>query len=191
VDNDLDGTDPRQIGMLKENREGDWAWMGTYSNTDRPEKNWLPFIEKDSPKFLYSVDPLIIRQPLSQRGYVDLPVEHRIALDNERGSSQVLPFEGGYLFVTHSVTAGSSGKRIYRHRFIHMTNEYKIAGVSEPFYFNGKFNIEFCAGMCRQGDSLLLSYGFEDNTAWIVIIPEYQLYDILIPVDKFAGEFVL
>ena len=41
----------------------------------------------------------------------------------------------------------------------------RVLQVSEPFYFHDK-QIEFCAGLARFGDKLMVSYGVRDEEAW-------------------------
>jgi hypothetical protein len=39
--------------------------------------------------------------------------------------------------------------------------------ISRPFFFRNR-NIEFCAGLAQGfDDNLLLSFGFNDNEAWL------------------------
>jgi predicted GH43/DUF377 family glycosyl hydrolase len=55
----------------------------------------------------------------------------------------------------------------YRHRFIVWDDDWNITKVSERFSFlNGE--IEFAVGMCIHKDKLLISYGFQDNAAYIL-----------------------
>jgi hypothetical protein len=42
-----------------------------------------------------------------------------------------------------------------------------------------KADIEFCCGACFIGDDLLISFGFQDNAAFIVKLPKTLLNQIL------------
>jgi hypothetical protein len=99
-----------------------------------------------------------------------------------RGGSQVIPFEGGYLAVTHEVLLFNSpvGRKdaVYRHRFVFWDSSFNIRKISEPFSFMGA-DVEFCAGMCAYGDNLLISFGFQDNAAYILRIEQTNIMSLL------------
>ncbi len=43
----------------------------------------------------------------------------------------------------------------------------RILRISRPFIFQ-KRGIEFAAGLIRDGDDLVVSYGVDDKTAWLM-----------------------
>jgi hypothetical protein len=102
---------------------------------------------------------------------------------NQRGGSQVIPIPGGRMCITHEVQLFSSetGRKdaIYRHRFVIWDNDWNIKKVSNCFSIMGG-HVEFAVGMCIFKDHLLLTYGFQDNAAYIL---RTTLSDILSFID--------
>lgn len=101
-----------------------------------------------------------------------------------RGGSQLVRLnDGTRLCVVHEV-AVDDGKRIYEHRFVRFDEEVTtILGVSPPFYFSEHRAIEFCAGLARAGDDLLVTWGVRDAEAWIGRLPVEDACQMLQPVS--------
>jgi len=75
---------------------------------------------------------------------------------------------------------------MYNHRFIFWDKDWNYVKVSEAFKFmDGQ--IEFCCGLAEQGDSLLLSFGFVDNAAYILKMPK-SILDDLEYITEFENE---
>lgn len=144
------------------------------------EKNWMPvlgrpyhYVKWTNPTELVRFDPAsgatetVFLSEYSHLGTGDL-----------RGGSQVIPFGGGYLAVVHEVSLFNSeaGRKnaVYRHRFVLWDADFKVVEVSEKFSFMGG-KIEFCCGMAELGDDLLISFGFQDNAAFLMRMPKSHL----------------
>ena len=134
------------------------------------QKNWLPFTSGNYA--VYSTDPLIILRwdhPTQQF------VEHlrsvpKVALDHLRGSSQVIPFAGGWLYVVHEVAQFT--RRSYLHRFVWLTTDFRLDRVTQPFYLHTERTIEFCCGMAKdpKSEQLVISYGVCDHEAYYAML---------------------
>lgn len=147
----------------------------------RHEKNWMPILGCGGREWLYSCwedgrtaivqavgDQWIIRSgptsPWIARGF--------------RGGSQLIPWSGGgYLAVVHEVAVGA-GRRFYEHRFVRFDRRYRIVGLSDPFVFEDRRSIEFCAGaaavMGADGKPrVALSFGVNDSAANIAFCDPY------------------
>lgn len=136
----------------------------------RYEKNWSP-IEGEHRRWLWSHDPAIV---LSHDSALDALVPHRplpleLGLPAVRGGSQVIRIADGWLSVVHQVSMSDAGHRIYRHRLVIHDDDWDLAAVSDPFSFTG-FDIEFCAGLARTPDGLVMSYGVDDRSAELMTI---------------------
>ncbi len=59
---------------------------------------------------------------------------------------------------------------IYRHAFVYWDKNFDLIKISKQFNFMGA-DIEFCAGMAIKDDSMLITFGFQDNAAYIVKSP--------------------
>lgn len=132
------------------------------------EKNWMP-IPSEELSFLYSVSPWVI---LNSSGEIQSQsVGPGTAWS---GSSQFIPFDGKWLGVVHRrVKKGS-----YVHAFVLMNEDLSFNRLSKPFVFH-KDQIEFCAGLDRQGDDFVLSYGVMDREAWICRVSKETVLEYL------------
>lgn len=107
----------------------------------------------------------------------------RVQLPNDlRGSSQVIPWGTGRIAITHEVNLWNDiqgrkdGK--YRHRFVFWDKDWNIYKTSEMFHFmTGE--IEFCAGMAVHNDNLLITFGFQDNAAFLLRMPVRLLSELV------------
>ena len=103
-----------------------------------------------------------------------------------RGSSQIIPYKGKRICVIHEVDLFKNkleqkdGK--YTHRFVIWDMDWNIEHISQPFSFmDGE--IEFCCGLTEWGDDLLISFGFQDNAAYVLKMPQ-SFFDQFIEREK-------
>ncbi len=147
------------------------------------EKNWMPildmpfhYIKWSNPTELVNID---ISKALSRTVNVskDIPLPRDL-----RGGSQVLPFEDGYFAITHEVDLFSSevGRKdaIYYHRFIVWDKNFNIIKVTPEFNFMNA-DVEFCIGLAEYKDSYLITFGFQDNAAYILKSPKSFIRDFI------------
>ena len=121
------------------------------------EKNWMPISIRGEFAWVYSVDPTaILPGPLSA-----CP----LALDHLRGGAAT-SLGGGYMCVMHEVVS-TPVARVYLHRFVRLSRRLSVTAVSPAWVFD-HHGIEFCAGVVRDGDDLVLSYGVEDCEARVL-----------------------
>src|SRR5208282_407892 len=163
-----DGRCEMAILSLEEARRPARGWVVTGARVirdyehDRAQKNWMPVLGQPD-RFLYLCDPTTVID-CAPEGTV---VRSRINdldqnLTEFRGGSQVIPHEDGFLCLVHEVVF--TPERVYLHRFVRLTEKLEIRSVSEPFYFLQK-GIEFAAGLARDGDRLVASFGVNDASA--------------------------
>jgi hypothetical protein len=88
-----------------------------------------------------------------------------------RGGSQLVRFRGYYLAVVHEVNLFKSevGRKdgVYRHRFLMWDDKFNLVKYSRDFAFMDA-HVEFAVGMVEQGSDMLISFGFQDNAAYIL-----------------------
>ena len=98
-----------------------------------------------------------------------------------RGGSQVIKFRGLYVAVVHEVSLFKSevGRKdgLYRHRFLLWDDNFNLVKYSPIFAFMDA-HVEFAVGMVEQDNDILISFGFQDNAAYVLRVKS----DIL---DKF------
>lgn len=97
--------------------------------------------------------------------------EYTPMTNDMRGGSQVIEFNGGYLTLIHETELYNSeqGRKnaTYRHRFIYWDNEFKTQKFSKLFSFLN-VKVEFCCGLAEYQNDLLLTFGVQDNAAYIL-----------------------
>lgn len=101
-----------------------------------------------------------------------------------RGSSQMINYKDGYLTVVHECDYWHNNKddrdAHYYHRFMQYDKKFNLIGYSQPFKFmDGR--IEFCCGMAMHpdGNDVYITFGFQDNTAYLVQVPGSYLEENL------------
>lgn len=148
------------------------------------EKNWMPIIDKPY-HFVRWTNPVQIVRVNPDNG--DCTVVHQsknhLNIPTEiRGGSHVVPFADGYLFLTHEVyyeTINGKNHFKYYHRFFYLTKNWEIPKYTTSFSFMDS-RIEFCCGLCVQGNDLLISFGLEDNASYILRCPKKIIESVVL-----------
>ena len=90
-----------------------------------------------------------------------------------RGGSQVLKYKNGYITLIHETELYTSeqGRKnaTYKHRFIIWDKDFQIQKFSSLFSFLN-MKIEFSCGMARYGNDYLITFGAQDNAAYVLRI---------------------
>lgn len=153
-------------------------------DTSYCEKNWVPILDKPYhfikwhngtevvfyDKEKHTTTP-VINHAWKQLGCADL-----------RGGSQVIPYKDYYLSLVHTTYLFKSpaGRKdgIYRHRFVVFDKNLEIIKISREFSFLGG-DVEFSIGMTEYKDSFLITFGFQDNAAYLLKTPKLFLDNFL------------
>ena len=154
-----------------------------FSNDSYCEKNWMPIIDKPyhywkwcNPVEIVKADP--INNTCDQ---VYLGNEYFFNID-QRGGGQVIPFEDGYLMLIHETHLHTSELHkkngTYRHRFIYWSKDYRVISKSEIFSFLDA-KIEFAAGLAEKDNDIIITFGFQDNAAYVIRLPKTIVEDML------------
>jgi hypothetical protein len=148
------------------------------------EKNWMPILDRPYQFVKWTAPTEVVEyHPLEQN---TSQVTHTSALlppADQRGGSQVIRWGDHYLAITHEVNLFnnylSQKDGIYRHRVTLWDNEFNLVGVSKtPFTFLDA-RIEFAAGVAKYEDDLLISFGFQDNAAFILRVPKLVVDELV------------
>ena len=62
----------------------------------------------------------------------------------------------------------------YYHRFVIWDEDWNLVKVSKQFQYMGT-RIEFTCGLAVDGDDLLISFGYQDNAAYILRWPKHLM----------------
>jgi hypothetical protein len=154
----------------------------------RNEKNWMPICGPGD-EWVYSCWEDGQTTAVRSDGSISCggPPAPLIARGFRGGSQLVEPPTDEYIACVHEVATLKDGKRVYEHRFVAFEeniNGLRISGISDPFVFQEKRSIEFCAGaamVSRWGGrpSLALSYGVRDAEAWIAFVDPWAVKTIM------------
>jgi hypothetical protein len=143
------------------------------------EKNWVPILDKPYHFVKWTNPTEIVKADLTTLKSTQVrPVDEfkRIpGLPDLRGGSQIIPWHGRYIGLVHDcdLTKTRMGQKdaTYRHRWVTYDSDLRLTKVSEQFSFMGG-RVEFCCGLAEYEGDLLLSFGFQDNCAFILRVPE-------------------
>lgn len=146
-----------------------------YEHAGYCEKNWMPILDMPY-HFIRWADPLEIVKVDPTTGecqpVIKLTTEDRVP--TLRGSSQVVRVGAYRVCIVHEVdlTPTVSGRKngIYTHRFVVWDEDWKLVHLSESFNFLDN-RIEFCCGLAIKDDNMLISFGAQDNSAFLYVLP--------------------
>jgi len=108
--------------------------------------------------------------------------EYTPAKNDMRGGSQVIKYKNGYLTLIHETDLYNSeqGKKnaTYRHRFVYWNENFQERKLSKLFSFLN-MKIEFCCGIAEYKNNFLITFGAQDNAAYILRVPKCVVEDFI------------
>jgi beta-1,4-mannosyl-glycoprotein beta-1,4-N-acetylglucosaminyltransferase len=156
------------------------------------EKNWMPILDMPfhyvkwcNPTEVVKVDPHTLKTEVVYLGTDKIDLSHDL-----RGGSQVIPYGKDYrLAIVHQVDLYLSQLNrkdaTYRSRFVVWDREWSVVHVSNPFDFLGG-RVEFVCGAAwsPEGEDLMVTFGYQDNSAYLIKITREYLDEILDLIPK-------
>jgi len=145
------------------------------------EKNWMPQVIGDELRFIYSLGPTRI---ISSSGDVLLQDTPSVAVENFRGGSQAIPFDGGWLMVVHEWQVLRT-RRHYFHRFVWLDENNQLSRISRRFFFQ-RIASEFAAGLAWHvtGDRLVVSFGTDDHEPTLAVFEAQEIRAALLDIEE-------
>jgi predicted GH43/DUF377 family glycosyl hydrolase len=108
--------------------------------------------------------------------------KHNSKANDMRGGSQVIRYKDGYLTLIHETDLYNSEQgnknATYRHRFVLWDKDFKNQRFSKLFSFLN-MKIEFCCGIAEYQDDYLITFGAQDNTAYILKVSKSFVEDFI------------
>jgi hypothetical protein len=142
-------------------------------NSSYCEKNWMPILDMPFHFVKWTNGTEVVKYDINTGQTTQVVLKEWKDLDtiDLRGGSQVIPF-GEYRFcLNHEtyLTKSEAGRKdgVYRHRFIVWDKDWNIVKVSKQFAFLNA-EIEFAVGLCEYGEDYLMTFGFQDNAAYLL-----------------------
>ena len=146
------------------------------------EKNWMPILNKPFHfvKWHSPIEVMKAEGTMAQQVALKQSIQPE---KDQRGGSQLIRWGSVYIAITHEVDLFKNYLQqkdgIYRHRLCVYDDDLNLVGISpEPFSFlDGR--IEFCVGAAEYEGDLLVSFGFQDNAAFVLRVPRAIVEDMI------------
>jgi len=141
------------------------------------EKNWMPildmpyhYVKWSNPLEIVKVDPVNKTCEVVIQKQQQIPYYYR-------GGSQVIKLGDYWVCLPHIVylfrSEADKKDAIYRHGFIVWDIDWNLVRYTKPFSFMDA-DVEFCCGMAYYKGRILITFGYQDNAAFILsVTPEF------------------
>lgn len=136
------------------------------------QKNWMVVADGFGTRVIYRLYPTLVMLPeemmtrwISLDGAEQILDKEDFIPSSARGSSQVLPCNGGWLCIMHEYA--SRQPIVYGHRFVWLDENFVVRKASEAFSWLIT-GVEFCAGMALVGERVVASFGVRDRSAHVM-----------------------
>ena len=140
------------------------------------EKNWMPILDMPYHFVKWAMPTEVVKanpdksecEQVLTRSTPTVPID-------QRGGTNIVSWGEYYIAFTHEVKLWrnylNQKDSIYRHRMIVWDKEFNFVGLSNSFAFLDT-PIEFCVGAAVRNGKLLLSFGVQDNAAFVLEVPK-------------------
>lgn len=157
------------------------------------EKNWVPIIDQPYHLLKWTSPTEIVKT------FPDNPPRSEQALwkqnlpmpNDQRGGSHVIPWRDYYITITHEVSLFQNyldqKNGVYRHRLAVWDKEFNMLGLSRDNFSFLDGHIEFCAGAAEYNGDLLVSFGFQDNAAFVLRVPKELVEEMIEDALKYGN----
>lgn len=157
----------------------------TGENNTYCEKNWMPVIDQPFTWVKWTNPTELVRYDFKTNTTVTTHLDEstfKAGMPDFRGGSQVIPYGDYYIAITHEVNlikpVVGQKDATYRHRFVVWDKNWNLIKFTEAFSFMNA-DIEFCCGMAIYQGNFLISFGFQDNCAFILKAPARLIDELL------------
>lgn len=148
------------------------------------EKNWMPVLDQNYTYIKWSNPTEVVVAEIEKNDSRTTHLTKYISAPNDfRGGSQVIPLgDDRYFALIHEVDLFKSvvGRKdaVYRHRFVVWDKNWNIVKYTKDFsMMNG--HVEFAVGMCYHKNNILITFGFQDNGAFVLSTPKQKVLDFI------------
>jgi len=141
------------------------------------EKNWVPIQDMPYHFVKWHNGTEVVKTDI-QKNTCEQVILHSwrdFGTGDFRGGTQIIPYKEYYISLVHTTYLFKSpaGRKdgIYRHRFIIFDKDFNIVKITNEFSFLGA-DVEFAIGMTEHNDNILITFGFQDNAAYLLAVPK-------------------
>jgi hypothetical protein len=147
------------------------------------EKNWMPILDLPYHYIKWGNPTEVVKvNPETGTSEIVFLKEKKDIPRDLRGGSQVIPWRDYYVAITHEVDLFKSETdrkdAIYKHRVCFWDKNFNLVKWTDDFSIMGG-HVEFCVGLAQQGSNLLMTFGFQDNAAYLLKFPEKLFEDLI------------
>lgn len=151
---------------------------GEYCN-----KNWMPILDLPYHFVKWTNGTEVVKVDPENKTTESIVIKDWIYhLRDLRGGSQVISYKDGYLTLNHETDLyrSEAGRKdaTYRHRFTFWDKDWNIKKVSKEFSFL-EAKIEFACGLAKYKEDYLITFGYQDNAAYILKVPGKFMEDFI------------
>lgn len=139
------------------------------------EKNWMPVLDMPYHYVKWTNPTELVKVDRDNRTSETIHLKNGFDnLQNLRGGSHIIPYKNKRICIIHECDLWKNKLNQkdakYTHRFVMWDLDWNIEWISDSFSFmDGE--IEFCCGLAEYNNELLISFGFQDNAAFILRMP--------------------
>jgi len=150
------------------------------------EKNWMPIIDEPFNFVKWTNPTEIVKVDLENNNckqiYIN-DIKYNLPYDIRGGSPLIEWDENSYICITHEVDFTLKNQNgfknaDYYHRFIIFNKDYSIKYISDSFNFMTA-KVEFCIGLAKYKNYILITFGFQDNSSYIIKINKDKLEELI------------
>jgi len=147
------------------------------------EKNWMPILDLPYHYIKWGNPTEVVKvNPDTGTSEIVFLGEKKYIPRDLRGGSQVVPWRDYYVAITHEVDLFQSETdrkdAIYKHRVCFWDKNFNLVKWTQDFSIMGG-HVEFCVGLAQQGSDFLMTFGFQDNAAYLLKFPEKIFEDMV------------
>jgi len=148
------------------------------NNDSYCEKNWMPILDMPFHFVKWTNGTEVVKYNIDtgKTEQVSVTQWKELGCIDLRGGSQVIRMNDQYRFALNHETylfKSEQGRKDgkYRHRFIVWDDNWNIVKVSKQFSFLNA-DVEFAVGMCEYKNDYLITFGFQDNAAYLLKVSQ-------------------
>jgi FkbM family methyltransferase len=147
------------------------------------EKNWMPVIDMPFHFVKWSNPTELVKVNIENNISETIILKDGVGPhQNLRGGSQIIPYGDDRICIIHEVDLWKNKLQQkdakYTHRLVIWDKDWNIKHISDSFSFmDGE--IEFCCGLAEYQGDLLITFGFQDNAAYILKIQKEKFINML------------
>ena len=184
-DTTYSGVGRMELSELKNNfKEVSRKRIDAIDSNSYCEKNWMPILDTPYHYVKWTCPTEVVKYDINTGVTTQVSlVQQNVSFKRDiRGGSQVVKYKDYYVALTHEVDLWNDeqGRKDaqYYHRFIVWDKDWNIVYNSEEFKF-ADARIEFSCGIHFEKNELLITFGFQDTTSFILTMPNIYFEELV------------